>query len=173
MKTKYLIALFLVSLLLNAFLGGMLLSGYLQHGSMQMGMKKDGGPHMESMIFKRMIDQSEELSADGQKKVAVIVEKFQKLNEKSGIEDKHQLFDDIQTTMTAPTFDKQKIERIHKELNVSEAKFKESIGKMMIEIASELSNEDRIRFFQGLFPPHPPMNGDREDRSPPPPPDRY
>jgi Spy/CpxP family protein refolding chaperone len=154
MRTKYLVAMFLVSLLLNAFVGGKMLSGYIEHGAMQMGMKKDGGPHMESIIFKRVNEQSEKLSPDGQKKVAVIVEKFQKLNEKSGVEDKHELFDEIQTTMTAPTFDREKIEKIHKELNVSETKFKETIGKMMIEIASELSNEDRIKFFQGLFPPH-------------------
>ena len=81
---------------------------------------------------------------------------------KNPIVDKRILFEDIQATMTAPTFDKVKMEKLHKEMNSSESKFKESIGQMMIEIASALSNEDRILFFKELFP-HPPMDKDMHE----------
>lgn len=162
MKTKHLIILFVVSLLINAFLGGMMLSGCLDRDRMpfpQMGMKKGGmPPPMEGMIFKRLTEQSEKISPAGQKTVEGIVAKYQGQADKGGMFDKRHLFDDIQATMTAPKFDKQKIEKIHKELNAGETKFKESIGLMMIEIASKLSDKDRIQFFQSLFPPHPDMD---------------
>lgn len=165
MKRDHLVFIFIASLMFNAFLGGLLLSGRIGNDPMpfpKMG-KDDMGPPKEDMIFKRLTERAEKLSPDGQKKVVAIVEKYEKAADKNGMNDKRHFFDDIQATMTAPNFDKAKIEKIHKELNSSESKFKESIGQMMIEIASGLSNEDRIQFFQELFPQHPPMDKDRHD----------
>ena len=153
MKTKYLVVLLLLSVLANAFLGGMMLSDHLHRG----GMGKDGRPPMGGMIFDRLIDQSEKISPEGRTTVAEITSKYQAVADKNGEGDKHQLFEEIQKIMTAPKFDKQKMEDIHLKLNSGEAKFKESIGRMMIEIASSLSDEDRILFFKELFPPRPPM----------------
>jgi Spy/CpxP family protein refolding chaperone len=169
MKTKYILPMLFASLLLNAFLGGMMLSNYLHGGSMPfgqfgpMGNKGDRPPGMEVMIFKRLNDQSEKISPEGRTKVEGIVEKYQKVAEKNGMGDKRHFFDDVQATMTAPKFDKAKMEKIHKELNANETKLKESVGLMMIEIASTLSDEDRIQFFQGLFPHLPDMDKARSD----------
>lgn len=170
MKTKYIVIAFLVSLLLNAFLGGMMLSNHIHRDQMPFfkeRMRKDGGPQRkEDMIFQRVTEQSEKLSAEGQKKVGEIVGKYHKKDDIKGPEDKHKLFDEIQATMTAPKFDKAKMEKIHQTLNADENKDREAVGRMMIEIASTLSDEDRIQFFQGLFPQHPQMEGKRDRHGP-------
>lgn len=174
MTTKHLVYFLVASLMVNAFLGGMMLSRCVDRGNFpfpKMGKdfnKGDMGPPREDMFFQRMTEQGEKLSPEGQKQVGVIVDKYKKAADKNGMDDKHKLFDEIHATMTAPVFDKAKIEKLHEQLNSGEDKFKDSVGKMMIEIASTLSTEDRINFFEELFPPHPPMdkNGDdhRDDR---------
>lgn len=173
MNTKHIIIALGVSVLLNAFLGGFVLSHHAgKHTSPFMHDSKDHRPPppMENMMFHVVKSQSKKLSADGQKTVVKIADKYQTSLKENDMEKMEDIFADIRKTMTADVFDKKKVENLHKQLNSTEMRVKNAIGDMMIDIASHLSKEDRISFFTDLFPPPPPQG---KWDGPPPPPDFF
>lgn len=157
MNNKYITIALGISILVNAFLCGFALSHHIDKEHLPfMGGDHRGPPPMEDMILHMVKSQSEKLSPEGRKTVMSIADKYQTIIRKSDMSHMEHIFTDIQKAMTADTFDKAKVESLHKQLNLTEINMKDAIGNMMVDIASHLSNSDRVAFFTDLFPPPPP-----------------
>jgi hypothetical protein len=162
-----------LSILFNAFLCGFIFSINIHPNRMPFMGREHSPPPMEDMILDMTKSQSRKLSADGQRKIVEITDKYQEKFHKSKIVNAHDIIDKIHIAMTAESFDKTKVEKLHQYLSDKERQSKNNISNMMIEIADTLSNTDRILFFKELVPPPHMGNGSGENDTPPPPPMDY
>jgi len=162
MEQKYIKGIFVVSILVNAFLCGVLISGHAPQDRdpfMVRGGDRDGGRMHgppEKMIFERIEEQSKTISSGGQKKVADILQEYEGAFTSDSRDDIKDVFTEIHQTITAPQFDKAKLKSLHDKIRQRDAKQKNVISDMILDIASTLSDEDRIKLFKDLLPPPPP-----------------
>ena len=163
MNNKYVGFILGVSIILNAFLIGLNAKHLVPRG--HDGFSQRGGmpPPMEEMILNKVRGQATRLSPEGQKKVEEVAEKYAPMIRPSEKSAMPHIFDEIHEVMTAKTFDKAKLKKLHQDINSADLKSKQSVGQMMEEIASSLSDADRIQFFEGMFPPRH-EGGPPEDR---------
>lgn len=172
MERQYIKGIFVISILLNAFLCGILISGHIphdhgpftEHDREHDGWHKQGPP--EQMIFGHIRDQSQKLSSDGQKTVERILQKYDSTFTFDSHDEMRNLFTEIHQTITAQKFDKVKLKALHDKIHQTETKQKNAISDMILDIASTLSDDDRINLFKNLLPPPPDMEHDRAEPPP-------
>lgn len=155
MSTKYIVMMLTASILLNAFFVGMMVSCKWDMRNLPFPHKSGGPPPMEEMILRKIVEQKDKLSPEGQKQLDVILDKYRPLLTATEKDDMPQLFAQIHQVMTADQFDKAKLVRLHQQINHMEMKGRETIATMMTDIAATLSDKDRIDFFKEFIPGSP------------------
>lgn len=147
-------AILLVSVLLNVFLIGIVISCYMMKPNRGALPPMRGGPEAQ---FERA---KEFLSEDGKSIVDEVLSQ-QGANMRGNTHEIGGLQREAHDVLTADYFDAKRLKNIHDKMNENGEGIKEQISQTIYDIATKLSDEDRMKFFERAFPDHP--------RRPPPP----
>ena len=141
---KWLVVALFVSLMLNLFLGGIFVSKWLFHRNSHL-------PRLGSM--KRMVIAAESLGDNAKKKATEIHERHGTAIHEGMIE-LRKARREFNQQLVAKTLDHPRLEQVTTELTTRSREAKERIYSMMIEIATTLSPDDRILYFEQLRSRH-------------------
>ncbi len=185
-KTNRLPVALAMSVLLNAFLLGYILSGpmsphtksFPEHSEFGMNMDHDGPPPPmfdqsdgprgdkgpngpEDHIAKLFEEKARALPIETRSKVMDIIGKYKA--ESKTEQDISQIFDNLQTALTADPLDRQQIIDLHKSMRQSDLANKDRMEQMVLDIAQTLSPEERKDFFR-MGPPRHNEDGFRKQK---------
>lgn len=176
-KTNKLPVALAISVLLNAFLLGYILSGPMSphtrsfpdhpefainmdndmppppmfdQGEGRRGDKGPNGP--EDHIARLFEEKARALPTETRNKVMDIIGKYKE--ESKTEQDISQIFDNLQTALTADPLDRQQIIDLHKSMRQSDLANKDRMEQMVLDIAQTLSPKERKDFFRMGPPPH-------------------
>lgn len=159
-----------ISVLANAFLGGFIISqGVKQSFGPFYNFGKDGGgPRTPNpmMLLEDMTARIQTLSPEGKDKATAILNKFKRENLLNRLMDNRSLFEEGHNILTADKLDRNKLEEIHKKMAAQGLRIRSSITGMITELATTLSDEDRIKLFKDIIPKAP--NKGNPNQPPPP-----
>lgn len=144
-KQSFLYVILGLSVVLNAFLIGMAVSHCL-HGK---------PAHMNHLLAAegRLDHAVEVLDQPHQGMIHALLAKHQK-ETKTEYDHMNELFGQIRSVLTAPKFDAAKLARIRQQIDAEDKKLKTSLTAVIDQIAGDLPNEQRIRFFNEALPRH-------------------
>jgi uncharacterized membrane protein len=167
-KQTIFIVVLLCSLVFNIFLGGFLVGNHLARGGRPMGHHPPPPPPPGRGPFKPDLGIVRALPKASQLKIAPLVEKqkdavrFQKRQVKEAQEE-------VIDQLVAEPFNSQAFSAALTQLQQERDKMQQVMGPFLMEVASQLDQEDRQRLAEAMHgppPPRPPFEGD----FPPPPP---
>lgn len=144
MTSKKIYSMLSLSVLVNAFLLGMIFSRVLSPFP----------PPFIGMHEPRMVGVG--LESPYKEQVSNIVTQRQEAM-REDMAQMRDLFDQINTVLTAPQFDIEKLREIDGKISAQDKEMKENMAGMMEDIATKLPDEQRIKFFKEFSSNHPPI----------------
>jgi hypothetical protein len=153
MNKKFLIVL-AVSLLINTFFAGYFLAGHIIAKNLNLPSPPSGFPPTspETMIMEEFASKVTTLSPEGQK---IVLEAIRVQKERQGAAENEniiRIFLETREVLLAERFDKEKLLALNKKLDEKARLSISIVGDLVSSIASQLSKEDRIKFFDKIGP---------------------
>ena len=141
-KTKLIMPILIASLLFNALSVGIALSHYFFSHHL-----KDS-PIMHMQMALSTLDEPYRDKAG-----AILNERGNRIDEK--VKKIRELFSNIKTVMTAPSFDQDKMNELHKFIVAQDDSIKDDMLELIKNIAKSMPDDQRIKFFTKALD-HPP-----------------
>ena len=153
MNKKFLFV-FVLSLLINTFFAGYFLAGNIIARNLNLPAPPSGFPPTgpEKMIMEEFASKVTNLSPEGQKIVLEAIRVQKERQSASDHENIIRIFLETREVLLADEFNKEKLLMLNKKLDEKARSSISIIGDLVTSIASQLSKEDRIKFFDKIGP---------------------
>ena len=149
MSKRKISVILVTSILLNVFLIGIVASCYMVKPNRgDRPPPRHGGPAVQ---FERA---KEFLSDDGKSIVDEVLSQ-QGTNMRGNMHEIGGLQREAHDVLTADDFEPERLNKIHDKMHSNSVGVKEQLSQTIYDIASKLSDEDRIKFFEKALPDRP------------------